>query len=93
MTTHRILSVGNTAAVRVTPNGLHSGMDITIQNLNESGNVYVGGDGTTTTSYGYRITPGGAISFELAGSDDIFVVAEEADSQVAVLEIGLESQN
>jgi hypothetical protein len=91
MTQHKIESVG-TSAVRLTPNGVHSGMDITLQNINESGYVYIGGEGVTAESYGFRLSPNQAISFELPGSDALYAVAE-SELDLAVLETGLESQD
>jgi hypothetical protein len=92
MTAHRIETIG-TVAKRITPNGTHSGMDITIQNVNESGNIYIGGEGVSTTNYGYRIAPNTAISFELPGLDALYLIADEANSQAAILTTGLEYQN
>jgi hypothetical protein len=51
MTTHAIVALNNATPTLVSPNGTHSGCDITVQNINESGYVYVGGAGVTTTSY------------------------------------------
>jgi len=89
MTAHRIELIG-AVAKRITPNGAHSGMDITIQNVNESGNVYVGGEGVSTTNYGYRLVPSAAISFELPGQDALYLIADNADTQVAILQTNLE---
>lgn len=90
MTTHAIVTLSNTTPTQVSPNGTHSGVDITVQNINESGFVYVGGAGITTSSYGYRIDPSSAISFELPGYDALFLVASESDLQAAVITMGLE---
>lgn len=92
MANHRIELIG-AVAKRITPPGLHSGMDITIQNVNESGNIYVGGEGVSTTNYGYKIMPNNAISFELPPRDALYLIADETDSQAAILSIGLEYQN
>jgi hypothetical protein len=92
MTAHRIELIG-AVAKRITPNGTHSGMDITIQNVNESGNIYVGGEGISTTNYGYKIMPNHAISFELPPLDALYLIADETNSQAAILSIGLESQD
>lgn len=92
MANHRIELIG-AVAKRITPAGLHSGMDITIQNVNESGNIYVGGEGVSTTNYGYRIAPDTAISFELPGNDSLYLIADESNSQAAILSINLEYQN
>lgn len=68
-------------------------MDITIQNVNDSGYVYVGGEGVTTTNYGYRLLPNHAISFELPSTDQLYLIASAADMQAAVIKIGLEDNN
>jgi hypothetical protein len=66
-------------------------MDITIQNVDASAYVYVGGEGVTTSSYGYRLNPGTAISFELPGKDALYAITDTDESQVAVLKTNLES--
>jgi len=93
MTTHRIYTLTTATQTAITPPGKHSGMDITIQNVNDSGYIYVGDSGVTTTNYGYRIAPNTAISFELSGQDDLYLIAENADMLAAVLKINLEQGN
>lgn len=90
MTLHRLQVLGNTEAVRLTPNGDHSGMDITLQNVNTSGYIYVGGEGVTSSSYGFRIMPNHSISFELPGYDALYAIASESNMNLAILETGLE---
>jgi len=90
MTAHNLYNIG-TSEVRITPNGTHSGMDITIQNVNSSGYVYVGAEGVSSSDYGYRILPNHAISFELHGNDALYVVASAPDMDVAVISMNLES--
>jgi hypothetical protein len=90
MTAHRIQVLGNTEAVRLTPNGDHSGMDITLQNVNPSGYIYVGGEGVSSSSYGFRIMPNHSISFELPGYDALYAIASAADMNLAILQTGLE---
>jgi len=92
MTARRIELIG-AVAQRITPNGTHSGMDITIQNVGTSGNIYVGGEGVSTTNYGYKLMPNHAISFELPGLDALYLVADNADSPAAIIQIGLEAQD
>jgi hypothetical protein len=93
MTTHALTTLSSTAATRITPNGLHSGMDITIQNVHASAYVYLGGEGVTTSSYGYRLNPGSAISFELPGKDAMYAITDTNSSQVAVIKTNLETGN
>jgi len=97
MTTHALTTLsGTAAATRLTPNGVHSGMDITIQNLHASAYVYIGGEGVTSSSYGYRLAPNTAISFELAGKDSLYAYTNSADINgvpIAVLKTALEAGN
>lgn len=91
MSTHAIVTLSDTAPTRLTPNGIHSGMDITIQNINASGYVYIGGEELTSSLFGYRIAPDHAISFELPGGDSLYALSSETEMQIAVLKTNLES--
>jgi hypothetical protein len=91
MTSHALVTLSNTSATRLTPNGTHSGIDITIQNVDPVALVYIGGEGVTTTNYGYRLAPNNAWSIELSGKDDLYVITDVNDSKVAVLKTNLES--
>jgi hypothetical protein len=93
MTTHSLTTLSSSAATLLTPNGVHSGMDVTIQNVHASAYVYIGGEGVTTSSYGYRLSPGSAISFELPGKDALYAISDTNSSQVAVIKTNLESGN
>lgn len=93
MASHQIIALSDEGAVRLTPNGKHGGIDITLQNINTSGYIYVGGDDTvSSTNYGYRISPNNAISFELPGEDALYAISSTVMS-LAVMVTGLESQN
>ena len=93
MTLHAHTTLSNTIATRLTPNGLHSGMDITIQNIHESAYVFVGGEEVSASDYGYRIAPGSAFSIELPGQDALYAISTVNSSKVAILQTGLETGN
>jgi len=93
MTQHSLTTLSNTSATRLTPIGLHSGMDITIQNVHESAYVYVGGEGVTSLNYGYRISPNNAWSIELPSRDSLYAISSVNDSKIAVLTTGLDTGN
>ena len=76
MTTHALVSLNTSTATLLSPNGVHSGINLSAQNVNESGYIYLGGQGVTTSNYGFRISPGSAISFELDGNDGIYAVSQ-----------------
>jgi hypothetical protein len=90
MTTHSLITLSNSIAARLTPVGLHSGMDITVQNVDDTAYVYVGGEGVSSSNYGYRIAPGHAISFELPGRNNLFAITNTNNSKIAVLKTNLE---
>lgn len=90
MTTHRLQVLNTSEAIRLTPNGDHSGMDITLQNVNPSGYIYVGGEGVTSSDYGFRLMPNHSISFELPGYDALYALSSAANMTLAILQTGLE---
>jgi len=90
MTQHAITTLSSTTATRLTPVGLHSGMDITIQNTHASAIVYIGGEEVTSSSFGYRLSPGAAWSVELPGQDALYAITNTNGSSVATMMLGLE---
>jgi len=90
MTIHALTTLSSTSATRLTPNGLHSGMDITIQNTDEAAYVYLGGEGVTASNYGYRLAPLSAWSVELPGQDALYAISSVNNSKIAILQTGLE---
>jgi hypothetical protein len=93
MTIHSLTTLSNSSATRLTPSGTHSGLDITIQNIHASAIVYIGGEGVTSSSYGFRLSPGSAFSIELSGKDSLYAITDTNGSSVAVLKTNLESGN
>lgn len=91
MATHNLYTLSNTSTTKVTPNGTHSGIDITIQNVSDAGYVYVGGENVSVSNYGYRLLPNHAISFEVPPKGALYVISSAPDMKAAVIQIGLES--
>ncbi len=91
MTYHSLKTLSNTSATLLSPNGVHSGTDITIQNVNVSGYIYIGGPSVTAEDYGYRLLPNHAISVELGGQSSIYAVSSAPGMKAAVLNTHLES--
>lgn len=87
MTTQAIKTVSSTPTL-LSPSATHSGVDITIQHLGSSGNVFIGDANVSTTSYGFKLLAGTAVSFALRGRDELYAVSENG-TQVAVLTLGL----
>ncbi len=90
MTTHVLTTLSDTSATRLTPEGYHTGMDITVQNVNATAYVYLGGPGVSTTNYGFRILPNHSWSIELPGRDPLYAISNVNGAQAAVLWTGVE---
>jgi hypothetical protein len=90
MAIHSFLTLSSSSATRLTPLGIHSGMDITLQNVDDTAYVFIGSSAVTASDYGYRIAPGHAISFELPGKDDLYAITDTNESNLAVLKTNLE---
>lgn len=87
-----LVTLSNTTPTKLTPNGKHSGIDITLQNVNDTGYIYIGGtDTTSSTNYGFRIMPNHSFSIELNGNDAIYAIASVNGMSLAVLKARLES--
>ena len=75
---------------RITPQGTHSGMDITIQNQG-SEVLYIGADDTVSTgNYGYKLAVNQAFSVELPGQDAIYAMSPDNGTIISVLRFSLE---
>jgi len=89
MTTHS-LTVLSSTPTRISPPKVHSGVDITIQNVDSSANVYIGSSTVSTTNYGYKLAANQAISFVLKSNDDLYAITDAAPtSNVAILTVGI----
>jgi len=92
MTQHSLTTLSSSSATRLTPIGLHSGMDITIQSVNDSGYIYIGGtENTSSTDYGFRIMPNHSISFELPSVDCLYAVSSSSGMKIAIIQTSLDS--
>jgi hypothetical protein len=90
MTIHSNPTLSTSEPTRLSPNGVHSGVDITIQNLSDTSYVYLGGENVEIESFGYRLAPGAAWSVELPGTDALYAVGDTNGQYIAVLQTGLE---
>ena len=91
MTAQNLVTLSNSSITRLSPNGTHSGLDFTMQNVNASGYIYLGNESVSDTNYGFRLYPNQAISIELNGRDSIYAIASASDMKVAVLSVALEA--
>jgi hypothetical protein len=91
MAYHSLKTLSNSQTTLISPAGVHSGTDITIQNVNASGYIYIGGSDVSASDYGYRILPNHAISIELSGKSSLYAISSDQGMKAAVLGANLES--
>jgi hypothetical protein len=91
MTLHSRILLSDTTATRLTPTGTHSGMDITLQNPNTTGNIYIGAEGVNESSFGFLLFPKMSFSIELHGRDFLYAIADTDDLPLVILKTNLES--
>jgi hypothetical protein len=90
-TYHELVVLSDTTETELTPEGkVHSGLDLTVQNVHESAIVYLGGTGVTSSNYGYKLEPGDGFSIELNPRDQFFAISDTDESEVALLRVLLE---
>lgn len=90
MTVHNHVTLSDSTDTLLTPAGTHSGLDVTIQNIDAAAIVYIGGEGVTASDYGFKLVAGNAISFELPPKDALYAISNTNGSKVSVLKTGLE---
>lgn len=90
MTVHSLKTLSNSDPIRLTPNGIHSGMDLTLQNVDSEAIVYLGGEGVSSTNYGIRLNPNDVFSIELTGTDALYAISSVDESQLATMNFSLE---
>jgi len=72
--THSRVSVGTTATKLTSDYDGKDGQTINVQNPDGGINVYLGGEGVTTTDYGYLLKPDTSFSVELQDDEKLYAV-------------------
>lgn len=91
MARHSLIALSSTSPTRLTPLGTHSGIDLTMQNVNQSGYIYLGGSDVSSENYGYRLLPNHAFSVEINGTESVYAISSATGMNVATLSTKLES--
>lgn len=91
-TYHEIVTLSNSIPVELTPEGkVHSGLDLTVQNIDEEAIIYLGAEDVSSTSYGFKLLPGAGFSIELNPRDELYAISDTDESEVALLRVLLEN--
>ncbi len=91
-TYHEIVTLSDTTPLELTPEGkVHSGLDLTVQNIDEEAIIYLGAEDVSSTSYGFKLLPGAGFSIELNPRDELYAISDTDESEVALLRVLLEN--
>lgn len=60
-------------------------ISFTVQNIDSEADVYIGGSGVTTTTYGIHLAPGAVATFENVSRHAPFYAISSTNSTVAVM--------
>lgn len=90
-TRQNLITLSNTEATLVGPIVVHGGTDLTVQNANDEGYIYLGNEYVSSTFYGFRLLPNTAISFELPAYSTIYASSSIDNMKAAVIMTGLEA--
>ena len=85
---HSRVSVGTTATKLTSDFDGKDGQTINVQNPAGGADVFLGGEGVTTTSYGFLLGAGISFSVELQDDEKLFAVVTTGTQTVNILRQG-----
>ena len=85
---HARVSVGTTATKLTSDYDGKDGQTINIQNPSGGVDVYLGGEGVTTTSYGYLLGASTSFSVELQDDEKVYAVVASGTQTVNIFRQG-----
>jgi hypothetical protein len=86
---HGVVSVGTTATLLSAASGGRDGQTVLVQNPAGGANVYLGGTGVTTASYGYMLVGGSAFAIDLQIGESLYGVVASSTQSVSVIRQGV----
>jgi hypothetical protein len=89
MANHSTFTLSNTTPTLLSPEGIHSGVELVIQNVSTNGYVYVGGPNVTSGSYGFRIDEESAFGMNVFPKESMYAIAENNGTVIATISSGL----
>jgi hypothetical protein len=86
---HERVSVGTTATQLSSNYSGKDGQTVSVQNPSTTVTVYLGGEGVTTTSYGYALGVVSDMSIDLQDGEKLYAVVASSTQTVSVLRQGV----
>ena len=85
---HQRVSVGTTATQISSNYAGKDGQTVSVQNPSGGATVYLGGEGVTTTSYGYSLSAGSDFTVEMQDGEKLYGVVASSTQTVNVIRQG-----
>jgi|GEM_PF-2961786 len=85
--THAVIELSDITQTLLSDDGdnLYYNVDLTIQNIDQDANVYIGVDGVSPSSFGVLLYPGSTTAFgKLSEDDKIYALSDVNGSKVAI---------
>lgn len=86
---HAQVTVGTTATLLSAATAGRDGQTVLVQNPTTGVNVYIGGEGVTTSSYGFLLQAGTAFAIDLQAGEGIYGVVASSTQAVGVIRQGV----
>lgn len=85
---HKIVTLSTSSATALTyEDNVQSSYTLVVQNNNDSGYLYLGNSGVSSSSYGYKLYPGQGITIELPAFNRLYAVCSANTMTAALLVI------
>jgi hypothetical protein len=88
MIRHRIQALSTTTPAQLTiEDTVQSANTLVVQNVNDSGFIYIGTSSVSSSNYGYKIYPGQGFTVELSSYTRMYAVSSGSGMSAAVMVI------
>jgi hypothetical protein len=86
---HKLVTLNSSTPVKLTEDIVddfyNRDLAVSMQNIDSSINIYIGTSTVTSSSYGFKLIPGGALSLDIMSGDDLYAIAASGTPSVAVI--------
>lgn len=88
MIRHRLQALSTSSATQLTiDDEVQSANTLVVQNISDSGYVYLGTAAVTSSNYGYKLYPGQGFTIELSAYTRVYAVSSASGMTAAVMVI------
>ena len=89
--THNLVTLNSSSSVLITnmiaDPYYNRDLTVSMQNTDASINIYIGDSSVTSSSYGFRLIPGAALSLDLTSGNNLYAIAASGSPKLAVIKV------